>query len=288
MKTSNIINNYPVNTLTFNDRDYPHPLRLSKNPPSKLYYRGKWNKKLFEKSLAIVGSRRITNYGERVLDRLVPDLVAEGVTIISGFMYGVDSVAHEKTLECGGKTIAILGCGLNILYPPENEKLYGQIIETGGLVVSEYEPNQQPQLWTFPQRNRIVAGLSTLGVLVVEAGEKSGSLITARIAKKQGKKIYAIPGPITSSVSVGTNQLIKSKQAKMVLNTSDVISMQSLTRRKKERPCEGDILDMLKREPLTTDEIARNMGKNAAETSQILTILTLRGLIRENNGKYFI
>ena len=176
-----------------------------------LHFRGVDPHKINKKSIAIVGSRRMTRYGKEVVDRFVSEFVANGVTTISGFMYGVDTEVHQKTIDYGGKTIAVFGCGLNVIYPPENKKLYDQIIESGGSVVSEYEDDAKPHLWKFPQRNKIVASLASLGVLVIEAGEKSGSLITAGLAKKMGKKVYAVPGAITSSVSVGTNNLIKSR-----------------------------------------------------------------------------
>ena len=293
--------NYPISRIPIDSGDYPEQLRKLSDPPKNLYYRGVWNNKLFEKTLAIVGSRRITGYGERVLDMIIPSLVAEKITIISGFMYGVDSLAHQKCLECGGKTIAVLGSGLNVLYPPENEKMYLEIVSSQGdalstqgvplkkgLVISEYPPDQQPQLWTFPQRNRIVAALSTLGVLVVEASEKSGSLVTAKIAKKLKKPLFAIPGPITSSVSRGTNQLIKGGLAKMVLSVNDIIVSQV----NKPVPAsqgvalEARIMNLLAAEPLTLDEIALKLNKNIIETGQTLTMMSLKGIILESNGKY--
>src|SRR3989344_1792126 len=148
----------------------------------KYFYRGNWNEKIFKKSIAIVGSRRMTRYGREVIDKFVSAFVAEGVTTISGFMYGVDTEVHQKTVDYGGKTIAVFGCGLDVIYPAENEKLYKEIIKTGGSVVSEYEDNAKPHLWKFPQRNKIVVNLASLGVLVIEAGENSGSLVTAKIA----------------------------------------------------------------------------------------------------------
>jgi len=164
----------------------------------------------------------MSRYGQEVVAKFMPDLVANKITIISGFMYGVDTESHQKCLEFGGRTVAVLGGGLNILVPPENDDLYSQILNNGGLVISEYKNNFQPTLWSFPQRNRIVAGLSTLGVLVVEAGIKSGSLITARMGREQGKKIYVIPGQITSSTAEGTNYLIKNDLGEMVTLADDI------------------------------------------------------------------
>jgi len=286
------ISHIPIIEITPDSREWPELLNQLKDPPKQLYYRGTWDAALFEKSLAVVGSRRMTGYGQRVLEMLIPSLVAEGVTIISGFMYGVDTKAHQECLDCGGKTVAVLGGGLDVLYPPENEKLYEQIVGAHCLIISEYPPDQQPQLWTFPRRNRIVAGLSSLGVLIIEAGEKSGSLITAELARKLKKPVFAVPGPITSSACAGTNKLIKEGRAKMVLNTGDIVSSQGLPLRTQEEalknPAESNILDLLAAEPLTTDEIAHKLSLNIIEISQILTIMAIKNTIEEENGKYYV
>jgi len=283
---------YKIKTIISEDKDYPKILREIKNYPKKLFYRGNFDQKLFERSLAVVGTRRITRYGKMVIEKFIPFLVKEKITIVSGFMYGVDTEAHQKCLEYGGKTIAVLGGGLNIVYPPENEKLYEKILEKGGLIISEYEPDFKPQLWTFPQRNRIVAGLSSLGVLVIEAGEKSGALITVNLARQQEKKVFAVPGPITSSVSVGTNFLIKTHQAKMVTTPEEILgkkietlsffSLQELS------PLEKKIYQALETEPLTADEISKNVGQNIVEVGKTLSLLSLRGLISEFAGKYYL
>lgn len=285
------LSDWPISKIYLGDKNYPDILTEIKNPPKVLFYRGKMDKTLFGKSLAIVGSRRITQYGRIVIGKLIPPLIAEKVTIISGFMYGTDTQAHLKCLEYKGKTVAVLGGGLNIIYPPENEKLYQQILEGKGLIISEYEPNFQPQLWTFPQRNRIVAGLSSLGVLVIEAGEKSGSLITVRFAKDQGKKVYAIPGPITSSVSVGTNLLIRNHQAKVVLSVDDLLGKKIESPSLFEKnllPEEKKIVHLLETEPSTADEIGAQINKNAIETGKILSMLQLKGIISESVGKYYL
>ncbi|MBU2577786.1 DNA-processing protein DprA [Patescibacteria group bacterium] len=288
------ITDYPINKITPSSPDWPTLLNKLPDPPKELYFRGKWDSSLFEKSLAIVGSRRMTKYGERVIETLIPSLAAEKTAIISGFMYGVDTKAHQECLECGGRTIAILGGGLNVLYPPENESLYKRIIEENGLVISEYPPNQKPQLWTFVQRNRIVAGLSSLGVLIIEAGEKSGSLVTANIAQKLGKTVYAVPGPITSSVSIGTNTLIKEGLAKMVLSASDITGKVILSKKTINNSPEGknsleiQILEILGAEPVTLDELALKLNKNIIETGQIVTLMALKGFLEEKAGKYYL
>lgn len=264
----------------------------------QIYYRGNFDKSLFAKSIAIVGSRRITRYGKDVIDRFVSAFAVNKITTISGFMYGVDTEVHQKTIEYGGKTVAVFGCGLDVVYPPENEKLYSQILENGGAVLSEYEPKAKPHLWKFPQRNRIVAGLASLGVLIVEAGEKSGSLITAKLAKQMGKKVYAIPGPITSSVSVGTNLLIKKGEAILATDASDIIGRKSTfvpstsLRASVDKPelngLESKIYKLLETEALNADEIAAQIGESVIEVGTTLSLMGIKGLITESGGKYYL
>jgi DNA processing protein len=275
----------PVKNISPSSREWPKQLNQLKDQPKLLYYRGTWDKAIFEKSLAVVGSRRLTAYGQKAIEIIIPPLVANKVSIISGFMYGADSAAHQECLDCGGKTVAVLGGGLDVLYPPENEKLYSDILDSGGIIISEYKPDQQPQLWTFPQRNRIVAGLSSLGIIVIEAGEKSGSLVTAKIAQKLKKPLFCVPGPITSSVSVGTNQLIKEGKAKMVLSANDILGGSVKQKRIKQ---ENPILKLLSTEPLSIDELSALLNKSISELSQELVLLSLEGKIEEKNGKYYL
>ncbi len=264
-------------------------VRLKKYP-KPLYYRGTFNQKLLHKSLAIVGSRNITQYGQKVVEEIIPDLVSAKVTTISGFMYGVDTEVHRQTIENGGITIAVLGCGLDCLYPAENEKLYSDIVESGGCILSEYDKDAKPHLWKFPQRNKIVVSLSSLGVLVVEAGLNSGSLVTAELALKAKKNLYAIPGPITSTVSSGTNQLIKNKKAKLVSEASDIEGIQSITANKNRQlydALEQQIIDLLSREPLTVDEIHLKLNIDLVALSTKISLMTLKGVIGVKAGKYY-
>lgn len=236
----------------------------------------------------------MTRYGREVVDKFVADFVASGVTTISGFMYGIDTEVAQKTVEYGGRHIAVFGCGLDVIYPPENEKLYEQILENKGLVISEYEPNAKPHLWKFPQRNKIVARLATLGVLVVEAGRESGSLITAKLARKMGKKVYAVPGPITSPVSVGCNNLIKSGEAIMATSAVDIVRVKTFRSAKapRDKPelngLEDKIYMALQIEPLDADEIAAKIGKSVVETGSTLSMMNLKGLLTESGGKYYV
>lgn len=271
--------------------DFPKQLKEIKNCPQKLFYRGNWDNYIFEKSLAVVGSRRMSRYGKEVIAKFMPELIANKISIISGFMYGVDTESHLKCLEFGGKTVAVLGGGLDILTPPENENLYSQILETSGLVISEYEANFQPTLWSFPQRNRIVAGLSSLGVLVIEAGIKSGSLITARLGREQGKSIFSVPGQINSSIAQGTNYLIKNNLAKMTLSVEEIIGSHKLIQEnlfESLDPMENAIIKLLKIESLSVDDLSKKLNKSIIETGVKIGMMSLQNIIFEENGKIYL
>lgn len=246
------------------------------HPPKSLYYSGNWNPSLFESCVAIVGSRKITEYGKRVIEQIVPKLVFEKRTIVSGFMYGVDQYAHEQCIIAGGKTIAVLGWGISQALEDTDLRLAETIAASGGLLLSEWE-DQQPTLWTFPVRNRIVAALSS-DVIVVEAALKSGSLITANIARKLKRTLWAVPGPITSRASEGTNALIASGQAK--LWTGEV--------KKQNMPKDDPILHLLESQALTTGEIARILGKPVSEIGAQVSLFTLSGELIEREGKYYV
>lgn len=184
-----------------------------RDPPKKLFARGTWNPSLFADCVAIVGSRKMSSYGRQVIDQIVPTLVLQRKTIISGFMYGVDQYVHHTCAACGGKTIAVLGWGIELPLQGDDKRIADEIISTGGLLISEWK-DQRASLWTFPVRNRIVAALSS-DVIVIEAAIKSGSLITATLAQKLHRKLWAVPGPITSKVSEGTNMLIATGAASL-------------------------------------------------------------------------
>ena len=264
------------------------------NPPKQLYYSGKLDWEIFGKCVAVVGSRKLTDYGKRVIEKLVPQLVFEKKTIASGFMYGTDQYAHKVCIENGGKTIAVLGWGIDKkLYGVTNptvcqkfdKKLFGtdaklaqEIIDSGGLLISEWE-TQEGTTWTFPVRDRIIAALSK-EVFIVEAAEKSGSLITAHQAEKLHRQVWAVPGPITSKVSVGTNNLIATGRAKMWLPTL-VTSHQSLD-------TSNPILDVLENEALTADELARKLQKSVTEIGAQLSLFSLSGTLTERGGKYYL
>lgn len=246
--------------------------------PKHLYFQGSWNSGIFENCTAVVGSRRMTDYGARVIEKIIPQLIAQGQTVVSGFMYGVDQYAHQVCVERGGKTIAVLGWGISHKLTATDAKLAKKIIDSKGLLISEWE-EQKPTHWTFPLRNRIVAALCK-EIIVVEAAENSGSLITARIATRLKKTVWAVPGPITSRTSRGTNRLIAEAKAKMWLGENQM--QLPLTHNS------DPLLAILENEALTADELSRKLNLPVSELGAQLSLLLLSGQITEKGGKYYI
>jgi len=289
-----------ANIVKIEDKKYPDMLRvLGKDAPKQLYYKGKWDKSIFENCLAVVGSRRMTTYGKQITQKLVSQIASAGITIVSGFMYGVDAQSHKAASESGGRTIAVMPCGIDRVHPEYQIKLYNDILENNGLIISEYEGDSQPGYWTYPARNRIVAGISK-AVLIVEAGEKSGSLITANLAKKFKRKVFSLPGQITSLVSVGTNQLIK-QGAEMVTAADDILEFFKLSRDPSSKKAsqisiedgslnslEQQIINQLQREPMEIDLLARNLQIAAAELGRTVSLMEIKGQIKKENGKYYV
>ncbi len=257
-------------------RHLPARLNDLADPPKNLFYRGTWDESLFDRCVAVVGSRRMTEYGKRVVEKIIPQLVFEKKTIVSGFMYGVDQYAHTMCVENGGKTIAVLGWGIRMPVVGTDKDLAQKIIAAGGLLISEWE-DQPATLWTFPVRNRIVAAMCD-EVIVVEAGIKSGSLITARIARKLKRKLWAVPGPITSRQSAGTNALISEGIARSWLGTAAQMPLET------DDPIVTQLID----EPLTASELARKMEKPIAEIGAKLSVLAIGGYIAERGGKFYV
>ena len=208
--------------LILDDGSYPALLREIADPPITLYVRGDWQACFELPGVGVIGSRMCSTYGENASEMLARDLASRGICIISGLARGIDTAAHRGAIRGGGKTIAVLGTGIDSVYPKENTRLVGEILEAGGAVVSQFPLGTPPLKDNFPYRNRIISGLS-LGVVIVEATEKSGSLITARLAMEQNREVMAVPGNITSRNSIGTNYLIKSG-AKLVQQWQDVVA----------------------------------------------------------------
>ena len=279
-----------IQTLTLLDEEYPANLRQVADPPPVLFIRGKLRPH-DDCAVALVGTRRATEYGRAVAERLAHDLAAAGVTVVSGLAKGVDTVAHKASLHTGGRTIAVEGCGLDQVYPPENASLARQIIERdAGAVVSEFAPGIPPDAVNFPRRNRIISGLS-LATIIVEAGEKSGALITADFALEQGRDVLAVPGSILNPNCVGTNQLLK-QGATPVTCAEDILATLSpqssvLGNIEVARPLpelnaqEMTVRDALGSEPRHIDELVRVLDMGAGPISATLAMLELKGLARQ-------
>jgi DNA processing protein len=207
--------------LLLDDGVYPPSLREIYDPPIVLYVKGAWSESLDQPCIGVVGSRRCSTYGQNSAIMLSRDLAQRGVTVVSGFARGIDGAAHRGALDAGGRTIAVLGTGIDEIYPRDHKKLAAEILERGGALITQFPLGTPPVSENFPYRNRIISGLS-LGVVVVEAAENSGSLITARLAMEQNREVFAVPGNITSRNSFGTNYLIKGAGAKLVQQWQDV------------------------------------------------------------------
>lgn len=282
--------------LTLEDEEYPSYLREIFNPPVVLYGVGKVEE-LEGPAVSIVGARKASPYGRAVAERLAHDLAARGMVVVSGLARGIDSAAHKGALK-GGKAIAVLGSGLDNIYPRENRSLFEKIIEKG-VVVSEFPLGSPPAGFHFPIRNRIISGLS-LALVVVEAAKRSGSLISASLALEQGREVMAVPGNITSELSQGTNWLIKSG-AKPVTSWEDVAEelpsplreqLFSQEERREEPPAmspyERRIFELLKPDSLThIDELVERSDFSVSEALSILLSLELKGLVLQAPGKYF-
>jgi DNA processing protein len=207
--------------IGLDDSRYPKLLREIPDPPEVLYVLGTGSKINLEKTIAVVGTRHVTPYGVAMTKKLVTDLVARGFTIVSGLAYGVDAVAHRAAIAAAGKTIAVLGCGIDIIAPAVNTELYWRIARGNGAVVSEIPPGVRPGKKKFVTRNRIISGLS-LGIVVIEGTDHSGALITAKYAAEQGREVFAVPGPVTSEYSRASSILLKNG-AKLVESVSDIL-----------------------------------------------------------------
>jgi DNA processing protein len=216
-----VVKNLGGDILLLDDGIYPSSLREIYDPPIVLYVKGAWSECLDQPCIGVVGSRKCSTYGQNSAMMLARDLAQRGVTVVSGFARGIDAAAHRGALEAGGRTVAVLGTGIDEVYPRDHRKLADEILATGGALVSQFPLGTPPVSENFPYRNRIISGLS-LGIVVVEAAENSGSLITARLAMEQNREVFAVPGNITSRNSFGTNYLIKGASAKLVQQWQDI------------------------------------------------------------------
>ncbi len=280
------LDRYGVKVLTYHDPDYPSRLKEIYDYPPLLYVRGSLLAE-DEWCLAIVGTRRATVYGRQVTEEIATDLARSKITIVSGLARGIDSVAHHAALEANGRSIAVVACGLDIVYPSENANLARNIMQHGALI-SEYPLGTRPKADNFPRRNRIMSGLS-LGVLVTEAGETSGAMITAHLALEQNREVFAIPGSILSPASIGTNHLIQ-EGAKLVRNYTDILEELNLTEvahqieMKEIIPAsdtESLLLKQLCAEPTHIDEVCRSSGLPISTVSSTLAMMELKSLVKQ-------
>jgi DNA processing protein len=275
-----------VRVLTYKDPAYPSRLKEIYDYPPIIYYRGSLLP-VDEWCVAVVGTRRATVYGKQVTEEIVADLARNKITIVSGLARGIDTIAHRSALEAGGRSLAVFASGLDVVYPAENTTLANSIIERGA-IISEYPLGTRPRAEYFPRRNRILSGLS-LGVLVAEAGETSGAMITARMALEQNREVFAVPGSILSAVSRGTNGLIQ-EGAKLVRDYTDVLeelNLKTVARQmemKEVLPAsdtENLLLRELSAEPTHIDEVCRKSGLPVSTVSSTLTMMELKGLVRQ-------
>jgi DNA processing protein len=282
-----------IELLTWDDPRYPARLGAINDPPPVLYVRGELRLE-DDFAVAVVGTRSLSNYGREAARTLASGLAEAGVTIVSGLARGIDAVAHRAALDAGGRTIAVLGSGIDVIYPWENRKLAADLIERGALM-SEYALGTQPDASNFPPRNRIVSGLSR-GVVVIEAGEKSGALITARFAADQGREVFAVPGSIFARNSAGVNRLIRDG-ATPVTSINDILealnlkSVEAHVEAQMLFPAdatEASLLDQLTDDPIHVDELSRTAGLPVAVVTSTMALMELKGLVRSAGGMSYV
>lgn len=289
--------------ITIEDNRYPEQLRKIKNPPQQLYTKG--NIELLKTNIiSIIGSRACSENGIKLAGQFSKELVYQGITIASGMAVGIDTIAHQTTLQEKGKTIAVLGNGFKNIFPTENIGLYQEIIDNNGLVITEYPPKEKAKSKNFIERNRIVSGLA-LGILVIEAAHRSGTSVTARLAKQQGRKVFALPHEVDDIHGVGTNRLIR-KGAKIVTNAEDIIKEFSFLEYKtpqkdkemkiqtqihsQRKICKNkdynEIYQFITEEPISLNEIHQKSNKEITEINNILLMLEIEEYIEKVAGGY--
>lgn len=280
--------------ITIEDQAYPPNLREIHDPPPVLYVRGKLEEQ-DKFAVSIVGTRRPSNAGSQIASEIGRDLARGGLTVVSGMAYGIDSAAHQGAIAAGGRTIAVAGCGIDIVYPPANRHLFEQITEHGA-VLTEFPIGTEPEPWQFPVRNRIISGLS-LGTVVIEAPEKSGALLTAGCAADQGRDVFVVPGDVRTGLSKGAHTLLR-EGAKLIEGAEDVLQemgvpVEAAEKRLSEIP--ADISDQEKQVLLTlsleekhVDSIIADSGLDTAQVNAILVTLEIKGLVRRVPGNCFV
>lgn len=282
-----------ITALTWEDESYPRRLRQIDQPPPVLYVRGELTPQ-DDFAVAIVGTRRMTVYGRQVAEEAAAFLASNGVTVVSGLARGVDGAAHEAALAAGGRTLAVLGCGVDTIYPPEHRRLAEKMMENGALV-SDYAPGTPPDSANFPPRNRIISGLSA-ATIVVEASEKSGALITATFAVEQGREVFAVPGGIHAPQSLGTNRLIRDGARPLLrmdelLDALEIDRIEARQQARRALPAdsvETRLHEVLTREPQHVDEIRNRAGLPIEQVSATLAIMELKGMVKQVGGMHYV
>jgi len=286
---SKAIDDLKIKFLTILDDDYPNRLKTIVEPPPFLFYRGILNKNMFRRSLGIVGTRKATEYGKMATRKICAGLTNSGFTIVSGLAYGVDSQAHRSCLDNGGITIAVMGTGVDQIYPPRNRELAEEIIETGA-ILSEFIPTLKAERWNFPTRNRIISGLS-LGTLVIEGNRKSGALLTAKFALDQNRDLFALPGDINREQAEGPNYLIQ-LGAKLVTSAKDILADYDMYLDPAEAPLpiltpdEEEIYQYIfeHKPDITVDQLIIKSERSFSALSSILLGLELKNMIKKAPG----
>lgn len=280
--------------VTLESPGYPDLLREISAAPPLLFYRGQFEP-IDRWAVAVVGTRRLTAYGRQVTHDLVGGLVRNGITIVSGLARGIDAVAHRTALEEGGRTIAVMASGIDKVYPPEHRDMAREIVAGHGVIITDYPFGAEPESNHFPARNRLISGLS-LGVVVVEAGEKSGALITSRFALEQNREVFAVPGNIHSPVSVGTNRLIQ-QGGKLVSRVEDILEELNLRMAADQAVAkvvlpetaeEAALISQLSSQPLHVDELGRLTGMPISLISSTLTLMELKGMVQQVGGMNYV
>jgi DNA processing protein len=296
------LNKRNIKVLTIFDEDYPERLKNIPDSPNVLFIKSQLsvkqiNRLTLRKIIGVVGTRKITHYGEEITAQLTSSLVMTGFTIVSGMALGVDGVAHGTTINCGGTTIAVLGAGVEIVYPPQHNDLYNSILEHGGVILSEVAPEKLVIRGVFPARNRIISGLSE-AIIVTEGAIDSGSLITARAALEQGREVFSVPGQINSPMAEGTNSLLK-QGARLVTSVEDILeslgyssNLTNLTNLNGKILPKGDtleeqtIIDLLSAEPLEFDELVKRSDFSPAQVGSILSVMEIAGKVKNHDLLY--
>lgn len=291
-----ILEKTEVTALPFYHPLYPSRLREISDPPLVLYLKGKLTPEELDHSIAIVGTRRPTTYGQRLAKEFSRGLAEAGATIVSGMAVGIDSLSHWGAIEGGGRTVAVLASGPDLCYPTSNKPLYNGLIDgTHGAVISEFFPGTKPEPWRFPARNRIISGLSK-GVIVIEAGATSGSLITADIGFEQSREVFAIPGRVDAPMSMGCNKLIAQNKAQLVMNHVDVLNFLNWVSVPTPRDVptmvelfgrEKEVFELVTSEPVHFDVLSQKLEMSAGELSATLTMLELAGIVERLPGDWY-